>query len=126
MTADEPSIFENLNSYMRARLMIASAIIFRKSNWQNWTYGHEKLLGVVLWHYETKKERRFKYSKLLKRYAYGRTQNYKLLREILGRKILVSQGNGCYEFSPKYHDLIDKIFSELGEIDRIGKPEGEK
>ena len=68
MTADEPSIFQNLSPYMRAKLMMASAIVFRRSNWKHWTYGHEKLLGVILWHYETKKEKEFKYNKLLKKH----------------------------------------------------------
>jgi hypothetical protein len=120
MTADEPSIFENLSSYMRVRLMMASAIVFRVSSWNEWTYGHEKLLGVILWNYETKKERKFKYSKLLKKYAYGRTQNYKLLKAILEKNILVKQGNGYYTFSEKYQPLIDKIIDNLKTIDRLG------
>ena len=122
MTADEPSIFENLSPYMKARLMVASAIIFRKSNWKDWTYGHEKLLGVVIWHYEAKKERKFKYSKLLKRHAYGRTQNYKLLKGILERSILLQEGNGYYAFSERYQDLIDKILEALKGIDKLGNP----
>lgn len=126
MTADEPTIFENLSSYTRARLMMASAVVFRKSDWDKWTYGHEKLLGVILWHYESKKEKRFKYSKLLKRYAYGRTQNYKLLKGILDRHILVKQGNGYYTFPEKYHTLIEQVFNSLKTIDKLGsQKEGE-
>lgn len=102
--------------------MIASAIVFRSSSWHNWSYGHEKLLGVVLWHYETKKENNFKYSKLLKRHAYGRTQNYKLLKGILERNILVKQGNGYYAFPEKYQDLINKILDALKYIDKLGTP----
>ena len=126
MTADEPSIFENLTPYMRTRLMMASVVIFRKSQMPNWSHGHEKLVGVVLWHYENRKEKRFKYSKLLKRYAYGRTQNYKLLRPIVEQKILVSQGNGYYSFAPEYENLLDRILSEMKSIDRLGNPEGKK
>lgn len=126
MTADEPSIFENLTPYLRTRLMMASAVIFRKSKLQEWTHGHEKLIGVVLWDYETRKEKRFKYSKVLKKYAYGRTQNYKLLRPIVEQKILVSQGNGYYAFAPEYQDLVEKISSEMKNLDQIGSPEGKK
>jgi len=123
MTADEPTAFQNLSPYMKARLMIVSAIVFRKSRWNNWSYGHEKLIGVVLWNYETKKENRFKYSKLLKRYAYGRTQNYKLLKSIVERKILVKQGNGYYTFPEKYRDLIDDVLEAIKTLDRLGYPD---
>jgi hypothetical protein len=122
MTSDEPWIFENLGSYLKARLMIASAIIFRKSGWRDWTYGHEKLIGVVLWHCERRGEKRFKYSGLLKRYAYGRTQNYKLLRPIVERNILIKQGNGYYAFAEKYQELIDEISDLLRILDKVGDP----
>ena len=125
MTADDPSLFEQFEPYMRARLMIAAAIIFRKSNWDKWTYGHEKLMGVILWYCEAEKKYQFKYSRLLKRYAYGRTQNYKLLSEIVDRNILTRQPNGYYEFSEKYRELIESIFEELKNLDRIGIPEKE-
>jgi hypothetical protein len=122
MTADEPSIFDDLNSYMKARLMIASAIIFRRSNWKDWTYGHEKLLGVIIWHYEYKREKTFKYSKVLRRYAYGRAQNYKLLRGILERNILINEGNGYYTFGREYQEVFDKILDILKAIDKLGTP----
>jgi hypothetical protein len=120
MTADDPSVFENIGAYMRARLMIASAIIFRKSGWNEWTYGHEKLMGVILWYCEAEKQCNFKYSKVLKRYAYGRTQNYKLLKEIVDRNILIRQPNGYYIFPRSYRELIEQIFEELKNLDRIG------
>jgi len=126
MTADEPSIFQNLSPYAKTRLMMASAVVFRISDWKEWTHGHEKLLGVVLWHYETKKESRFKYSKLLKRYAYGRTQNYKLLREIVGRKILRKEGNGYYKFSEKYQGILENIFEVMKTADKLKTPTGGK
>lgn len=122
MTADEPAIFENMNPYTKARLMMASAIIFRRSSWKDWSYGHEKLLGVILWNYENRKEKKFKYSKVLKRDAYGRTQNYKLLKGILDRKILVKKGNGYYAFSEEYQELLDKVLESLKAIDKLGKP----
>ena len=125
MTADEPTIFQEFSPYMKARLMIASAILFRHSRWENWTYGHEKLLGIALFHFETKKERRFKYSKLLKKYAYGRTQNYKLLKAICETKILVREGNGYYSFSPDYQGVIQEIMEALKMIDKIGAPRKE-
>ena len=125
MTADDPAVFEQFEPYMRSRLMIAAAIIFRTSKWQKWTYGHEKLMGVILWHCEEKKQYTFKYSRLLKRYAYGRTQNYKLLRDIVDRNILIRQPNGHYIFPKTYQELIDRIFWELKNLDRIGEPEKE-
>ena len=119
MTNDDPSIFQNLPPYMRMRLMMAAAIIFRNSDLKNWTYGHQKLLGIVLWNYEKKREKSFKYSKLFKRHAYGRTHNYKLLKKILEEKILVKEGNGIYAFEKKYHTLIEQIFTGLKALDRI-------
>jgi len=104
---------------------MASATVFRKSGWKEWTYGHEKLIGVVLWNYESKGEKRFKYSKLLKRQAYGRTQNYKLLKAIVRVKILKSQGNGYYEFSEKYQDMIEKVFDAITILDKLGSPKEE-
>jgi len=126
MTADDPSLFEQFEPYMRARLMIAAAIIFRKSDWNKWTYGHEKLMGVILWYCEAEKQYKFKYSRLLKRYAYGRTQNYKLLSAIVNRNILVRQPNGYYTFSEEYKELIAKIFEELKNLDIIGIPKKEE
>ena len=119
MTADEPSLFENLAPYMQTRLMLASAVIFRESRMQAWTHGHEKLVGVILWNYETRREKAFKYSRVLKRYAYGRTQNYKLLKPIVDQKILISQGNGRYAFSPEYQELIEQIFTRMKDIDLL-------
>jgi len=125
MTADEPTIFQEFGPYFRARLMITAAIIFRKSRWEDWTYGHEKLMGVILWHYETKNQPKFKYSKLLKRHAYGRTQNYKLLKGIVDKGILIREPNGYYTFPYRYRVLIEKIFAEMKNLDRLGNPEGE-
>ena len=86
MTLDDPSLFQNLPPYMRTRLMMASAVTIRNSDWKDWTYGHEKLLGIVLWNYEYNKEISFKYSRLFKRHAYGRTHNYILLKKIITKK----------------------------------------
>ena len=125
MAAEEPFIFQRLNPYMKSRLMIVSSIIFRKSGWDEWSYGHEKLIGVVLWNYETKKEKRFKYNRLFKRYAYGRTQNYKLLRGIIDKNILLKEGNGYYTFPEEYQNLIDQILEVIKILDRLGKPNEE-
>ena len=102
--------------------MMASAIIFRKSGWNGWSYGHEKLVGVILWNFEAQKEKGFKYSRLLKKHACGRTQNYKLLREIVERKILESHGHGYYKFPEKYQKLIDQIFKSIKDFDKLGDP----
>jgi hypothetical protein len=120
MSNEEPSIFQIFPAYMKLRLMFASAILFRISGWKDWSYGHAKLFGVVLWNYEIKEENSFKYSRLLKRHAYGRTQNYKLLRGIVERNILKPEGNGYYSFSEKNQKLIKKILKALKNIDRIG------
>ena len=125
MTTDQPSIFENLSPYMRTRLMLASAIIFRQSKWSDWTHGHAKLIGVVLWNYEKTRDNRFKYSKLLKRYAYGRTQNYFLLKPIVERQILIKQGNGYYTFRDDYQSLIEEIMETLKIIDQLGNQDME-
>jgi len=123
MTADEPSLFENLAPYMQTRLMLASAVIFRESRMQAWTHGHEKLVGVILWNYETRREKAFKYSRVLKRYAYGRTQNYKLLKPIVDNKILISHGNGNYSFAPEYQALIEQVFIQIKNLDQVRIPE---
>jgi len=119
MTADEPEIFKNMTPYMRTRLMMASAILFRLSDWKEFSYGHEKLLGVVLWQYENKKEIRFKYNKLFKKQAYGRTQNYVLLKPIVEKNILFKEGNGYYRFPEKYHPLLGKILEILKLADNL-------
>jgi hypothetical protein len=109
MTLDDPSLFQNLPPYMRTRLMMAASIIFRNSDLKDWTYGHEKLLGIVLWNYEYNKEISFKYSRLFKRHAYGRSHNYILLKKIIEKKILVKDGNGFYSFDEKYYSLITQL-----------------
>jgi hypothetical protein len=119
MTSTDPAMFQNLPPYMRARLMMAAAIIFRNSDFKSWSYGHEKLLGIVLWNYEKKREKRFKYAKLFKRHAYGRTHNYILLKKILEEDILVKEGNGFYAFTKQYHDLIEQIFIGIKNLDKI-------
>lgn len=98
---------------------MAAAIIFRNSGLKSWTYGHEKLMGIVLWNYEETKETRFKYNKLFKRHAFGRTHNYTLLKKITDEKILVKEGNGFYAFEKKYHNLIEQIFNGIRILDRI-------
>ena len=125
MTSDDPAIFQDIPQYMRTRLMLASSIVFRESKWEDWTYGHEKLFGVVIWHYETKKAENFKYNKLLKKHGYGRTQNYKLLKGILERKILVRQNNGYYTFSKRCKNLIDRVLEFIKSGDSIRNSEDE-
>lgn len=120
---DEPIAFEDFGSYMRVRTMIAAGILLRKSGSDIWHYGHQKLLGIILWNYETTKEPRFKYRRLLKRYAYCKTQNYKLMRPMLDRKVLVRQGHGYYTFSKPYEELIQRIFQILKDMDEAGNPD---
>lgn len=122
MTKDEPGQFDYFGQYMKTRLMMAAAVIFRRSGWKDWTYGHEKLMAIILWHFELNGQTVFKYSKLLKRHAYGRTQNYSLLKGIVEQRILIQQGNGRYEIPEQFHDTLKQAFEKISELDRIGDP----
>ena len=83
MTGTEPRLFQNWSAYMRQRQVMASAVIFKNHDWYEWEIGHAKIYGILLWHYETKKHTKFKYSKTLKKQGYRRTHNYRLLKKIV-------------------------------------------
>lgn len=124
MTEREPKLFKNWSAYMRQRQVMASAVIFKNHGWYQWEVGHAKLYGILLWHYETKKHAKFKYSRTLKRQGYRRTHNYRLLKTIVEKSLLQKQGNGYYSFAPSEIELIKKVLSVIKELDKIGNETG--
>ncbi len=120
MTRKEPNLFKNWSAYMRQRQVMASAVIFKNHGWYQWEPGHAKLFGILLWHYEAKKQTRFKYSRLLKKQGYRRTHNYRLLRKILENKLLKREQNGYYSLPVSETKTIRKVLSLIKELDAIG------
>jgi len=120
MTEREPRKFKNWNAYMRQRQVMVSAVIFKSHGWYQWQVGHAKLYGILLWHYETKKQTSFKYSKVLKKLGYRRTHNYRLLKTIVEKDLLRKEGNGYYSFTLSEIQLIKKVLSLIKELDMIG------
>jgi hypothetical protein len=62
MIIREPRLFKGLDQYVRQRQVMASAVVFKAYGWHGWQIGHAKLYGILLWHYETKKQTSFKLS----------------------------------------------------------------
>jgi hypothetical protein len=115
----EPRLFKGLDEYVRQRQVMASAVVFKAYGWHGWQIGHAKLYGILLWHYETKKQTSFKYSKILKKLGYRRTHNYRLLKGIVENNLLVKKGNGCYCFTISGMSVIEKMLSVIRELDMI-------
>jgi len=115
----EPRLFKGLNGYVKQRQVMASAVVFKAYGWQGWQIGHAKLYGILLWHYETKKQTSFKYSKILKKLGYRRTHNYRLMKGIVENNLLVKKGNGCYCFTFSGMSVIEKILRVIKELDVI-------
>ena len=124
MTEREPKLFKNWSAYMRQRQVMASAVIFKNKEWYEWQVGHAKLYGILLWHYETKKQTSFKYSKTLKKQGYRRTHNYRLLKTIVEKKLLRKEGKGYYSFTLSQIQAIEKVLSLIKELDLIGNKTG--
>jgi hypothetical protein len=120
MTEREPQLFKNWSGYMRQRQAMASAVIFKNHGWYKWEVGHAKLYGILLWHYEMKKQTRFKYSKTLKMQGYRRTHNYRLLKAILEKELLQKEGSGYYSFAVSEVKVIEKVLSLIKGLDMIG------
>lgn len=120
MTEREPKLFKNWSGYMRQRQVMASAVIFKNHGWYKWQVGHAKLYGILLWHYEMKKQTRFKYSKTLKMQGYRRTHNYRLLKAILEKELLQKEGSGYYSFAVSEVKVIEKVLSLIKGLDMIG------
>ena len=117
MVDREPKLFKNGNPYMKARQVMASAIIFRSHGWADWKIGHAKLFGILLWDFETKKRRKFKYSTTLRRGGYRRTHNYRLLEKLVKNGLLEKEGNGYYSFASKDLNLIKRLVVVMKEMD---------
>jgi hypothetical protein len=115
----EPRLFKGLDEYVRQRQVMASAVVFKAYGWHGWQIGHAKLYGILLWHYETKKQTSFKYSKILKKLGYRRTHNYRLLKGIVENNLLVKKGNGRYCFTFSGMSVIKKILRVIKELDMI-------
>ena len=115
----EPRLFKGLDQYVRQRQVMASAVVFKAYGWHGWQIGHAKLYGILLWHYETKKQTSFKYSRMLKKLGYRRTHNYRLLKGIVENNLLVKKGNGCYCFTFSGMSVIEKMLSVIRELDMI-------
>lgn len=123
MTEREPELFKNWCSYMKLRQVMASAVVFRDQGWMDWEMGHAKLFGIVLWNYETKKIRKFKYCKTLKKQGYRKTHNYRLLKELVENKFLRKEGNGYYSLACQNVESMKKVLSLVKELDSIGNRE---
>ena len=119
MIIREPRLFKGLDQYVRQRQVMASAVVFKAYGWHGWQIGHAKLYGILLWHYETKKQTSFKYSKILKKLGYRRTHNYRLLKAIVENNLLVKKGNGRYCLTFSGMRVIEKVLSLIRELDMI-------
>jgi hypothetical protein len=123
MVEGEPKLFENWDSYMKLRQVMVSAVIFKTHGWFRWQMGHAKLFGILLWDYETKSMRKFKYSNTLKKQGYNRTHNYRLLKGIVDNNLLQKDGRGHYSFTVPEMMMIKNVVSVMRELDMIGSQE---
>ena len=119
MTAKDPKLFKDWSSYMRTRQVMLSAVIFKHHGWYGWDTGHVKLFGILLWYFETKNQRSFKYSKTLKKIGYRRTHNYRLLKRMIQTKVLCKECNGVYSFAASDVTIIQKALSLMKQLDRL-------
>ncbi len=101
-------------------MMIAGAI-FRRLGWDDFSYGHAKIFGIILWHYEATKKYVFKYSRLLRRHGYGKTQNYKLIKDLIDRKIIRRRLFGEYEIRQENSRIIDDAIATANTFTGSGK-----
>lgn len=121
MRETEPMLFKSWSEYMKQRQVMASAVIFKNHGWYEWEIGHARIFGILLWHYETTKQKSFKYSKTLKKFGYRRTHNYRLLKRIVERNLLKKRGNGCYDLNLPEIKVIDKVISLIKQLDMVSK-----
>ncbi len=125
MVEGEPKLFRNWDPYMKMRQEAAAAIIFKSHGWSQWQTGHARLFGVLLWDYEIRRKRRFKYSKVLKKQGYQRSHNYRLLRQIIENNLLQKEGKGYYAFTVRQSATIREVIAVMREMDKIsGKTPG--
>lgn len=119
MVEREPGLFKTLDPYTRQRQVMASAVIFKMHGWREWQIGHAKLYGILLWHYENRKQISFKYNNVLHKAGYRRTHNYRLLKVIIEKEMLQRQGNGYYRFKNSDTRLINKVLSLIKALDTV-------
>jgi len=122
MVEGEPKIFGNWEPYVKTRQVVAAGVVFINHGWFKWQMGHARLFGVLLWDYERRGCRKFKYNKTLKKHGYCRTHNYRLLSTMIENKVLKKDGNGYYCFTSDAA-LIKKVLTAVRELDRIGSRE---
>jgi hypothetical protein len=113
MSFKEPGMYEGWEPYLRIRQMMIASIIFRNIGWKDFDYGHAKIFGIILWHYECTKNLNFKYCQLLRREGYGKTQNYALLKDLLDKGVLERKKNGLYEIYDKHICRINTILESF-------------
>jgi hypothetical protein len=113
MSFKEPSMYKGWEPFLRIRQMMIASIIFRNIGWKGFDYGHAKIFGIILWHYECTKNPNFRYCELLRREGYGKTQNYTLLKDLLDRGILERQKNGLYEICKDHCCKIENIVASV-------------
>ena len=119
MVEREPKLFRNWEPYMKARQVMASAILFRSHGWADWKIGHAKLFGILLWDFETKKRWKFKYSDTLRKGGYHRTHNYRLLQKLMENDLLKKEGKGYYSLGFRDLTMIKKLLAILKTMDEF-------
>lgn len=120
MTEKEPQLFKDWSEYAKQRQVMASATLFKSHGWYLWKVGHAKLYGILLWHYETKKQTSFKYCKILKKEGYRRTHNYRMLKMITEKELLQKDGGGYYSIATSKIRTLERVISLIKKLDMIG------
>jgi hypothetical protein len=111
MSLKEPAIFQTWKPFLRIRQMVIAAAFFKAIGWENFNYGHAKIFGIILWHYEGTKDLSFNYSVLLRKNAYGKTQNYALLKILIEKDIIERKRNGSYQICEEHEKLAIEILT---------------
>ena len=111
MSLKEPAIFQTWKPFLRIRQMMLAAAFFKRIGWYDFSYGHAKMFGIILWHYEGTKDPSFKYSAFIRKNAYGKTQNYALLKNLIEKDIIQRKRNGSYQICEEHEKLAIEILS---------------
>jgi hypothetical protein len=113
MSFKEPSMYKGWEPYLRIRQMMIASLVFKNVGWDNFNYGHAKIFGIIIWHYECTKKSNFRYCELLRREGYGKTQNYFLIKDLLDKRIIERQSNGNYKICDKHTCGINMILESF-------------
>jgi hypothetical protein len=119
MAHGDPLAFCGWTNYMRHRQVMLAAIALTRSGWEEWEQGHAQLLAVFLWEYEGRRLNSFRYAEFLKKNAYRRSHNYRLLQDLLGSGILRKEGRGVYRLSDEILVVVDRAILVLREADGL-------